>query len=300
MSSKKLTEFALIDALTKNSFYSKSVVKGVGDDTAVLQLDKNKYELFTTDILIEDVHFTRRMKALDIGHKALACSISDIAAMGGIPTSAVVSFGIPKRLKQSFVIDVNKGIQKLAAKFKVDIVGGDISASEKIIINIALLGEVKKKNVVYRSGAKCEDFIFVTGSLGGSFKNNKHLTFTPRVAQAKFLVEKYKPNAMLDISDGLIGDLKHITQQSRLGALLFEEQIPRCKDVKLSNAFYDGEDFELLFTVSQSKAKKLRNVKYKDFQFFEIGRMTSQFRNIRLINGSGKTRVAKERGYEHF
>src|SRR5271154_2330066 len=207
MKISQLGEFALIDALKAYAPITKSVIKGIGDDAAVLPYSKSQYLLFTTDMLTEDTHFTPRMPPRGIGHKALACNISDIAAMGGWPTFAVISIGIPKNLPVKFIKDVYKGIERTARDFNVIIVGGDTIKTDKIVINVALLGLVEKKYLTTRDGSKSGDWIFVTGPLGGSLKSGRHLNFLPRMAQARFLVENYKPSAMMDISDGLAGDL---------------------------------------------------------------------------------------------
>ena len=159
----------------------------------------------------------------------------------------------------------------------VSIVGGDTIKLDKIIINVALLGEVEKKYLVTRDGAKPGDWIFVSGALGGSLKSGKHLTFVPRLAQARFLVQNFKPNAMMDISDGLAGDLNHILKTSKVGAKLWEHQIPRNVGCTLQQAFSDGEDFELLFTLAPAKARKILDwqQKHKKWFFYPIGQITS-------------------------
>jgi thiamine-monophosphate kinase len=273
----QIGEFGLIDALRKYVPAGRNVIKGIGDDAAVLPYTKDKYLLFTTDMLVQDVHFARRMEAAAIGHKALACNISDIAAMGGLPTYAVVSIGLPKDLNVRWVKDVYKGMAALAGQFGINIVGGDTIKSDKIIINIALLGEVEKKYLVTRSGAKPKDWIFVTGALGGSLQSGRHLTFIPKVNQARFLVEKFKPTAMMDISDGLAGDLNHILTASKVGARLDHQSIPMHKGVSLKHALSDGEDFELLFTLPLAKSKKLMDwqAKQKSLYFYPIGEITA-------------------------
>jgi thiamine-monophosphate kinase len=277
MNISKLGEFVLIDALKKYAPVSKTVVKGIGDDAAVLPYSKSEYLLLTTDMLSEGTHFTRRMPPQSIGHKALACNISDIAAMGGWPTFAVVSIGVPKNLSVHFIKDVYKGIERTARSFNVSIVGGDTIKTDKIVINVALLGLVEKKYLITRDGARPGDWIFITGPLGGSFKSGRHLNFSPRLAQARFLVEKFKPNAMMDISDGLSGDLNHVLKASRAGARLDYASIPRYKGVSLSQALNDGEDFELLFTLSPVKAPSLIDwqVRRKSFYFYPIGTITA-------------------------
>ena len=170
-----------------------------------------------------------------------------------------------------------KGCERVAQAFNVSIVGGDTIKTDKIVINIALLGLVEKKYLITRDGAKPGDWIFVTGPLGGSFKSGRHLNFTPRVPQARFLVENFKPNAMMDISDGLSGDLNHILKASKVGARLDHASIPRHKGASLSQALNDGEDFELLFTLSPIKARSLMDwqAKQKSFYFYPIGTITA-------------------------
>ena len=276
MKISQLGEFALIDALEKFTPVFKEVIKGIGDDAAVLPYSKDKYLLLTTDMLAEDTHFTRLMPPQLIGHKSLACNISDIAAMGGVPTFAVVSIGIPKNLPVRFIKEVYKGIQLVAQSFNVSIVGGDTIKTDKIVINIALLGLVEKKYLIRRDGAKPGDWIFVTGPLGGSFKSGRHLNFIPRVRQARFLVEKFRPSAMMDISDGLAGDLNHILKASKVGARLDHASIPRHKGVSFLQALNDGEDFELLFTLSPKRARLLMDwqAKQRSFYFYPIGTIT--------------------------
>ena len=277
MKISKLGEFGLIDTLKKFAPVSKEVIKGIGDDAAVLPFSKDKYLLLTTDMLAEETHFTRRMPPQGIGHKALACSISDIAAMGGWPTFAVVSIGIPKNLSVHFIKDVYKGMQRIAKVFNVSIVGGDTIKTDQIVINVALLGLVEKKNLVTRHGARSGDWIFVTGPLGGSLKSGRHLNFSPRCPQARFLVEKFKPSAMMDISDGLSGDLDHILKASQIGARLDLASIPRQRGASLSQALNDGEDFELLFTLAPKKARSLMEwqAREKIFYFYPIGTTTA-------------------------
>jgi len=277
MKVSQLGEFGLIDALKSFAPVSKAVIKGIGDDTAVLPYSKSEYLLLTTDMLAEDVHFTRRMPPRSIGHKALACSISDIAAMGGWPTFAVVSIGIPRNLPVLFIKEIYKGIERLARDFNVSIVGGDTIKTDKIVINIALLGLVEKKYLVTREGARPRDWIFVTGPLGGSFKSGRHLNFMPRLTQARFLVEKFRPSAMMDISDGLSGDLGHILKAGKVGARLDHASIPRHQGASLSQALNDGEDFELLFTLSPARARSLMDwqARQRSFYFYPIGTITA-------------------------
>lgn len=296
-----LSEFKLIDGIRRKAAFRPDVIVGIGDDTAVLPYGSSKYLLLTTDMTAEGVHFKKGAKAAGIGHKALARNISDIAAMGGMPTYAVVSIGLPKRTTQRFVEGLYSGINTLANRFSVAVVGGDTIASPHVVINIALLGQIRKKDLVLRRGAKPGDWIFVTGPLGRAWKTDKHLTFTPRVAEARFLVERFKPNAMIDISDGLAGDLGHILEQSRVGAELFEQQIPCNPGAGSNNALYDGEDFELLFTLNPAKAKALLSWQEKSRRwfFYPIGGITKAS-GLRLQKAGGGSKLLTVKGFTHF
>jgi thiamine-monophosphate kinase len=293
-----LGEFGLIQRLSKKVFVGKNIIKGIGDDAAVLPFTKEKFLLLTTDLLCEDVHFTRKENPFLIGHKALACSLSDIAAMGGVPTSAVVSLGIPKNLSVHFVDEIYRGINILAAKFKTSIVGGDTICSPRIVINVAMVGQVEKGKLVLRSGANIGDQIFVTGALGRSLKTKKHLSFTPRIHEARALVANFRPRAMIDISDGLAADLGHILEESNKGAILDAIAIPRMHKATLENALFDGEDFELVFTLSKKEAKRF--LAQKLIKAFWIGEIVDRAQGLCLRESQGNSKKIAAKGYKHF
>jgi thiamine-monophosphate kinase len=261
-------EQGLIEYLTQTMKVDSSVVRGIGDDCAVLNRNKVWYDLFKTDMVIEDIHFTfRDCTPEQIGYKALARNISDIAAMGGMPTYAVVAIGLPVSSSVNRVKRIFKGIEHLARRYGISIVGGDTSHARELFIAISLLGRVEKKRVVYRNGARVGDVIFVTGSFGGSIIK-KHKTFSPRLHEARFLVEHFSPHAMIDVSDGLARDLGNILAASHVGARVYAENIPLSSDVcirarrllknPLDLALHDGEDYELVFTISQNQVKRLQ------------------------------------------
>ncbi len=183
----EIGEFGLIKRFQKKIKTDSSVVVGSGDDCAVLKLDKNKYQLFTTDMIVEGIDFKKNDNLKLVGRKALAISISDIAACAGLPKQAVVALGLPKNMRVNQIDLLAQGLFDLAKKFKINIVGGDISAADKLIINVSMLGEVEKSKLCLRRGAKVGDLIMVTGEFGGSIKG-KHLKFTPRLKEARFLV----------------------------------------------------------------------------------------------------------------
>ncbi len=295
---KSLGEFGLIDLLARNISVDKTVLNGIGDDTAVIDVGNGNVLLLTTDMMVEGGHFTRQMSPELIGRKALACNISDIAAMGGVPKYALISLGVPSTLPVSVVTSIYDGINHLAKDFGVSIVGGDTIKSDKIIINIALTGECKKSDVVYRHGAKVGDLIFVTGQLGGSFKSGRHLSFVPRIKESQYLIRNFKPSSMMDISDGLAGDLNHICERSNVGAILYEEVIPSQPNVNLNEALTDGEDFELLFTLSPEKTLALSEQK-DDFDFTCVGEIVDQ-KGITLIDVNNEEHAITNLGFKHF
>ncbi|HEX7654845.1 MAG TPA: thiamine-phosphate kinase, partial [Verrucomicrobiae bacterium] len=214
-----MNEFELIAQLTQTLPGNASVVTGAGDDCAVLDLGlPGRQLLFKTDAVVEGFHFTRETPPEKVGRKALARCLSDIAAMAGTPTAAVVTLALPPGYDPAVPLGIYAGLKALAAEYGVAIVGGETTTNpERLLLSIALLGTVPQGKAVLRRGAKPGDAIFVTGELGGSI-TGKHLDFTPRLAEARWLAEHFPIHAMLDVSDGLAGDLRHILTASGVGA----------------------------------------------------------------------------------
>ena len=301
---KDIGEIGFIEHLARKARYDRSVIKGIGDDTAVIRWTKDKYLLYTCDISIEDVHFRLNKDATpyQIGWKALGRNISDIAAMGGVPRYAVVSAGINPGMPVSFADGIYKGIKELAKKFRVNIVGGDTSRSDKLVVDVSLIGEVEKNNLVLRTGAKKGDVILVTGAIGGSLKG-RHLDFVPRLAEARTLVKNYKINSMIDVSDGLVLDLWRILDASGAGARIYESLVPVSKDaVSFEKAVTDGEDFELLFTMSPREAKRLFKYWFDKMEtpVTLIGEVLDKKAGYRLVTEDGKEKKLRAKGYLHF
>ncbi|MFH1406946.1 MAG: thiamine-phosphate kinase [Candidatus Omnitrophota bacterium] len=293
-------EFGLIDRIARRIKTSKNVIVGIGDDCAVLRYNKDKYLLLTLDMLIEGVHFTLKARPQQIGHKAIAASISDIASMGGVAKYAAISAGLRPCLSLDFADKLFAGISNTARRFKVDLIGGDTNHSAKLVIDVAMVGEVEKKKLVLRSRAKCGDIIFTTGTLGGSIYG-KHLSFTPRIKESGYLVRNYTISSMIDISDGLAGDLWQICKASRVGAAIYENAIPLSPRAKtLSSALNDGEDFELLFTVPPRQAHKLLLKKPLWLKITRIGEITNRNSGIQLIDKRGRARALRLKGFRHF
>ena len=288
-------EFDLIKRIKQGTKNDARVVLGIGDDTAVLCAPGNKEILFTTDMLIEDRHFrVKEATPYEIGRKALAVNLSDIAAMAGVPTHAVVAVGLPKKYTGRFLKDLNRGIQGLARQFHVNVVGGDTNRSEKVLLSVALLGEVEKGKALTRSGARVGDAVCVTGPLGGSYASKKHLNFIPRIEEARYLARHFHIHAMMDISDGLASDARRLCEASGVGIRLEEKAIPVSRHAKhVREALNEGEDFELLFTLSQKEVVRLPK------HCSVIGSVTRESHGLKLLKQNGAV-ITLRGGFDHF
>ena len=309
-----MNEFELIARLTHALPTNDSVVTGAGDDCAVLDLGgADKLFLFKTDAVVEGFHFTRETPPEKIGRKALARCLSDIAAMAGTPVAALVTIGLPENFEPEFVAKIYDGMNSLAREHGVAIVGGETTTNpERILISISLLGTVARGKQILRSGAKVGDAIFVTGELGGSLAE-RHLDFEPRLAEARWLAEHFSIHALMDLSDGLGGDLQHILQASGVGAELLKTAVPVSHAAKLhakksstakpafAAALTDGEDFELLFTIASQDAVKLLDAWQKKFPQLKlscIGKIVAG--DGILIRDKSGSHKFNARGYVHF
>jgi thiamine-monophosphate kinase len=308
-----MNEFELIAKLTHSLPTNQSVVTGAGDDCAVLDLGvADNLFLFKTDAVVEGIHFTKETPPEKIGRKALARCLSDIAAMAGTPQHALVTLGLPRDFDATFVEKIYAGLNEIAHEHGVAIVGGETTTNPVILINIALLGFAQRGKCVLRSGAEVGDAIFVTGELGGSLAG-RHLDFEPRLAEARWLAENFSLHAMIDLSDGLAGDLKHILTASKVGAELLTTAVPISRAAKLAGkagdaakpallaALTDGEDFELLFTVAAKDAVSLLDEWRKNFpktNLTIIGKITAGS-GLALRDARG-VRPFTGHGYVHF
>ncbi len=283
---------------------SRSVIRGIGDDCAVLPGPSGKHLLFASDMLIQGVHFTDKIDPAAVGWKALAVNVSDAAAMGGIPLYAVVSLGLPPSTPVAFVENLYRGLRRCAARFGVRIVGGDTDRSPKIVIDVAILGEVEKSRVVYRSGARSGDQLFVTGRLGGSLRSGRHLRFVPRVREARLLGARWRIHAMIDLSDGLAVDLDRICEASGVSARIAAADLPRHGGCSLTQALADGEDFELLIAVPRREAKALAAWGKKNLRcgLTRIGEILPRRagERVQLMAPSGRRLPLPREGFRHF
>ena len=295
---KDIGEFGLIERFRKLIKTDSSVVVASGDDCAVLRLDRSNYQLLTCDMLVENVDFTLKDNPYLIGRKAIAVSLSDIAACAGQARYCVISLGLPGDTALKFTDALFKGMLDISRKYKVNIVGGDLSRSQKIVVDVSMLGQVEKKRLVLRSGALPGDIIFMTGKLSGP-ASGKHLRFTPRLEEAEFLTRNFKINALIDISDGLAQDLKHILDKSKVGAVIYEDLIPLAKGAPgLSVSLQSGEEFELLFTLSRKEARKL--FKKRPVEFKPIGEIMPKKYGFKLIDRKERSLNIIPKGFRHF
>ncbi len=327
MKVNQIGEFGLID-LIKNRILSKDgrVLVNIGDDAAVIRPSEDRLLIFTTDTLMERVHFDLTYCTFEqIGWKAMVANLSDVAAMGGLPKFALVTIGLPKSISVGNVISIYDGMTDIAKRYRCKLIGGDTIFSPKgIFVSIALLGEVEKKSLVKRSGAQKGDLVCVTGDLGESqaglefLKKNprktsslarKQLNPFPRINEARILVKNLRISSMVDISDGLSSELFHLTEESNLGAIIYEEKIPisqNCikagrllKKPPLLWALSSGEEYELLFTISKKELRNLEQVKRK-MKVSVIGEMVDEREPITLQKRSGKKLKLKKTGFKHF
>jgi len=309
-----MNEFELIRRILPTLPGLPQVVVGPGHDCAALDFGlPDRLLLFKTDSVVQGSHFTNETDPAQVGRKALARCLSDFAAMGGTPTACLVTLGLPLGFDVAWVDAFYSGLNGLAAREGMAVAGGETTTNpERIFISIAAVGTVPRAHCPSRGGAQPGDGIFVTGELGGSIAG-RHLDFEPRLKEGRWLAEHFKPTAMMDLSDGLGGDLRHILLASGVGAELMASAIPVSKAAKLRAraepsskpplvaALSDGEDFELLFTVPARAAVALVDAWKAAFPALRlscVGRITRE-PGLRLRDANG-IRQMEENGYAHF
>jgi thiamine-monophosphate kinase len=252
---RSLGEDALIERLCASLPGRPDLVAGPGDDCAVLRSDTpGVLRLLKTDCVVEGVHFTPGTEPSRIGWKAAARAVSDFAAMGGgQPGEAMITLIVPPDRTVAWVEGVYRGLQSCAARFGFAIVGGETSrppaGCDVAMLSVSLTGTIAETACRFRSGARPGHGIWVTGTLGRSFPSEKHLDFVPRLAEARWLVERCAVSAMMDLSDGLSRDLSRLAARSGVGTRVEEALVPRTPGASLAEALTDGEDYELLLTL---------------------------------------------------
>jgi len=277
----------ILPSLTKGA----GVVPATGDDCAVVRFRAAKdYLLLKTDCVVENVHFRPAVSATAVGWKAMMRTLSDFAAMSGVPEFALITLIVPGDTKMQWVRNLYRGLNRAAARFQVAMVGGETSAtvgSAAVIVSAA--GRVEPKRCVLRRGGKANDDLFVTGVLGGSTRK-RHLNFVPRITEARWLTQHFKINAMIDLSDGLGADLPRMAAASRLSFKLEKDSLPLSRGCSIEQAIADGEDYELLFAITREQRDKLERAWKKKFPRLALTRIGSfrskiESRNSKLPSG---------------
>ena len=335
--SPTIHEFDLIRALKKRyGTTSARIVRGIGDDAAVIASGRNRY-LLTTDLLAEGIHFDRRTAAFtDIGFRAATANLSDIAAMGGTPEYLLVALAIPREATCRQVEQLYDGMMAACRPHRVSLIGGDTSASRSgWFVNLMLVGSAAGGRLLFRSGAKEGDDLYVTGTLGDSraglqllqrrgmapapslqaahrrFLTQRHLRPTARIREGRWLSKARWATSAIDLSDGLSGDLRHLCAESGVGALIELAALPvssACRRYAVSVkkdptalALAGGEDYELLFTVSaRHRARFERASAQQHLPMTKVGRITAAKEGLRMTLPDGRQRPLPCSSYEHF
>ena len=333
MKFSEIGEFGFIDSIKGQCDISvQGVIKGIGDDCAVFNSAPGRLLLFTTDMLVEDIHFViDRISFYQLGQKAVAVNLSDIAAMGGRPLIALISLAIPVETEVEAIQELYIGMRDICEHYGLDIAGGDTVASpNKLVINISVIGDAGENEVLYRSGANPGDKIYVTGYVGDSMAGLKILTneIAPPEGMSDYFIKAHNEpiplveagraiaasalaSAMIDLSDGLLSDLGHICEESGVGALLFSEKIPLSPELTLlagaagfnpiELAISGGEDYQLLFTVPMENDQGIEKL-FKEHDLtlpYHIGEIGPR-PGIRIKKADGSVENLQPKGFNHF
>ena len=290
---------------------SPGIRQGIGDDCAILAVTPDRDLLVTTDMLVDGRHFVLAKDGpAAVGYKAMGVNLSDIAAMAGVPRSALVAVALPRHDAMTVAQGIYNGMRPLAEKYQVDLVGGDTNAWDgPLVITVTVIGETTSRGPVLRSGAKSGDAVLVTGPLGGSLASGRHLRPAPRIAEALALHEAAGVHAMIDISDGLSSDLGHILEESGVGAVIDAESIPIHPDSELmsrqdgvpalDHALDDGEDFELCLVVSAEDAMRLVASPPPPARIYQVGSIIDT-PGLWLRFQDGRMVPIKPGGFDHL
>jgi len=325
-------EFGFIRSVMKGGInVPGKVIRGIGDDCAVIGPYEEKVLLITTDLLLEGIHFLPgKISFEELGAKVVAVNLSDIAAMGGVPRHLFVSIAIPRDMPMEDLKGLDAGLKNMCREYGVNLLGGDTSASPGgLFINVAVVGEADAARVLYRKGASPGDRVYVTGTLGDAAAGLRllkgdvrashdirerliqaHNRPEPRLAAGRIIAESMRASAMIDISDGLTSDLGHICEESGVGARIFEENLPLSGALKTlcsannldprALALAGGEDYELLFTVPEKNADPLEShVKEQGHLVCSVGEITSG-KGVRLVSADGTEKEMTPSGFDHF
>lgn len=299
---RSLGERGVIERARRRLRADRSVLVGIGDDAAAVARPKDAALLLASDMLVEGVHFRLRgrgaVRPADVGWKALAVNVSDIAAMGGTPHWAVVSLGAPASTPVRVTDGIAAGLQRCASRFGMSVVGGDTVRAKQLVIDVAIVGSADPKHLARRDAVKVGDAVYVTGRLGGSYPGGRHARFTPRLVEAWTLVHRHRVRAMMDLSDGLASDLWQMSRASRVVFRVEADRIPVARGAgSVYHALMDGEDFELLFTAKPT-ARMPRRI--GACPVTRIGTAVRQGIGVTMVDRAGWSHPVIPKGFRHY
>jgi thiamine-monophosphate kinase len=291
----ELGEDRLLGQLLPRLPLTKAIVNGPGDDCAVVEIrDRRNLLVLKTDCVLAGVHFSPTANALDVGWKAMMRPLSDFAATSAVPQFALITLIAPEQTKVEWVKGLYRGLRRAARRFKVSIVGGEMSSTPgSVTISVSVIGIVERERCVSRRGGKAGDDLFVTGRLGGAVKQ-KHLKFIPRIVESRWLTRNFPIHAMMDLSDGLGADLPRLARASRVGFAIEMENLPRTRGATIDDAISEGEDYELLFAISPRERTRLERGWRRKFRKLPLTRI-GFLSQISTFNSQ-----PLPRGYVHF
>lgn len=330
---EEIGEFEFIRSIQDDCQFSRQrLIKGIGDDCAVIGPYQDRVFLISTDLLVEGVHFIlEKIRPEHLGEKVVVVNLSDIAAMGGEALHLFVSVAMPPSMRVETMHSIYRGIKAMGKRYGTNILGGDTSASpDRLMISVTVIGQAPEEEVLFRSGARAGDRIYVTGTLGDSAAGLKlirgelagpgplagtlrdaHNRPMPLLEAGRIIARSQLASAMIDVSDGLLSDLRHICDASGVGAVLFQSALPLSEELKALGkmsgldpfelALSGGEDYQLLITVPHKNVEKFQEI-FRDgtpCRVHELGQITGE-EGIKIISPNGIKEEVKVLGFDHF
>ncbi|RMH72665.1 MAG: thiamine-phosphate kinase [Gemmatimonadetes bacterium] len=334
MNLKTLGEFNFIDLIKEKAIvHPDHVITGIGDDSAIFQSDRNRVNAISTDTLVEGIHFVRdQVTPYDVGLKALAVTLSDLAAMGARPAHALMNLSVPPDIELAYLEQLFAGFYDLALIYNINLIGGDLTASRRdITISVTVVGDVSRRRALHRNGAQPGDKLLVTGTLGNSAAGqmllSKSLEFTnesarerlikahtqpkPYIFEGEFIAESGCATSMIDISDGLSSDLNHIVNQSQVSAQIYASKLPSSDELRsfcdatgtnpLELLLHGGEEYSLLFSLKPVQADLfIASYQHRfNSHITVIGEIVEGY-GMQLIDATGKSTEIEPAGWDHF
>jgi thiamine-monophosphate kinase len=297
----ELGEDRLLERLLPLLSDGRGVICSAGDDCAVVEPPRGgNLLLLKTDCVVEKIHFLPSTDPVSVGWKAMMRPLSDFAAMSGLPRFALITLIVSAQRSSDWVTKLYRGLKRAAARFDVNVVGGETSNTRgPAAVSVSVAGFVEKKRWVSRSGGKPGDDLFVTGRLGGALRS-RHLRFVPRIEESRWLTSNFGIHAMIDLSDGLGADLPRLARSSRVRFKIEMERLPLARGVRTQNAIADGEDYELLFAVSPRERRRLQTSWHRKFPKLPLTRIGSLVPQSARSSPAAADNQQLKSGYIHF